>query len=77
LGRGAEKIKLLDIFEALEGEVALLSCLHEDEKSGSSCLQMKTCMVRKGFGFLNVLLVDLFKKYTLSDFINSKWQNQH
>ena len=72
LGKTPSKISIMEILEALEGHFVLMQCL----TSGGKCIREDKCHVRKGFGMINELIVQTLSKFTLKDFINSKWQKK-
>ncbi len=76
LTKSANKIQLLDILEALEGEVALMHCLRHG-LDGHSCDREDDCSVRSGFGMLNEIIINTLSQFTLEDFINSKWHQKN
>lgn len=76
LAKNADEIKLLDILEALEGEVALMHCLRHGV-DGHSCELEDDCSVRSGFGMLNEIIINTLDQFTLEDFINSKWHQKN
>ncbi len=76
LAKKADEIKLLDVLESLEGEVALMHCLRHGVY-GHNCEREDDCSVRSGFGMLNEIIISTLSKYTLEDFINSKWHQKY
>jgi Rrf2 family protein len=68
LGRPASKISLLEIVEALNGPLALMPCLSQNQVA--LCMHKNECQVRSGLFFINKTIVNSLKEKFLSDFIN-------
>ena len=72
LGKTPAKIKIIEVLEALEGHFELMHCLSGSEK----CVREKKCHVIRGIGMINEMIVQTLSKFTLKDFINSKWRKK-
>lgn len=68
LSRSSDSIRISDIYEALEGPLALTTC--QDETKSSAC--EKTCPTKDLWGDLQGLMKDYLEKKTIADFRNPK-----
>jgi len=75
LVKDPSKIKLIEILEALEGPFALMHCLNHNSHI-KTCGRENDCQIRGGLGMINDIIYKSLSKYTLKDFINSKWQRK-
>lgn len=66
---GAEKISVKNILEAIEGPVAVVSCVAFNQ--GARCSRSKLCKVREGMNRLNKLIADSLEGVTLEQFVKS------
>jgi len=68
LARSPEKIKASEVFEALEGQMAVVDCV-----SGSTnCIEAETCPTRGLWKRLNTSLIDVLEDVTLDDLVHGK-----
>jgi len=65
LAKPPQKIKLLEIIEALEGPLALVDCLEDREECG----RIPFCATYEVWKEASALLKDFFQKKTLQDLI--------
>lgn len=63
LARPADKIRLSEIFSALEGEPVLVECISGSKK----CANEKTCPTRRVWRAMNDVLVNFLDGTTLAD----------
>lgn len=69
LKRSAELITVLDVAEALEGDMAVVPCL----KSGdTSCPHALVCMTRTNFHTINAYIQQYLKSITIRELIGTK-----
>ena len=69
LTREAAKVTVLDVAEALEGDMAVVPCL----KSGdTSCPHAAVCMTRTNFHTINAYIQQYLKSITLSELTGIK-----
>lgn len=73
LAKKASCISLKDVLEALEGSLAIMSCLSHGEET-ASCIREETCGVRIGLGVVNKVIVDALSKTTLNDLLQPSWK---
>ena len=66
LKKNANKLNLKDIIEALDGPIALTSCLKKGANK-STCKRMATCRIRKGLCQINEAIQKEFLSKTLAD----------
>lgn len=67
LGRFPESITLLDVVEAMEGRISLVSCV---QKPGQ-CAKLPTCPARKAWVGVNAKIRAALAETTLSDVLRS------
>jgi Rrf2 family protein len=66
LGRPPSDIRLLDVFEAVEGPVAVLDCVVDP----AYCDRAAYCTCRAIWKDINQAIVAILEKYTVADLIN-------
>ena len=66
LTKPPREITLKEIFEALEGPIQIIDCLHLDNK----CERESTCYSKNVWRFIEKKIIDLLGKLTLEDLIN-------
>ena len=68
LGRFPESITLLDVVEAMEGRISLVSCV---QKPGL-CAKAPTCPARKAWAGVNAKIRTALSETTLSEILKSR-----
>jgi Rrf2 family protein len=63
LARTAESITVLDVVEALEGEICLVDCLEKPE----TCKRATRCVTRPVWTTLNKAICDCLARFTLAE----------
>lgn len=71
LARSLSDISVLQLINAIDGAIALTSCLHEET---SGCAQYDYCTIRTPMEVVQNQLEDFFKKITVMD-IKQKYNN--
>lgn len=74
LGREPQNISVGDIIRALEGPIAPVDCVNENESH--SCLRAEICVTQKIWGELRDSMIKVLDSYSLHDLIN-KHRNMH
>jgi Rrf2 family protein len=69
LNKKPELITVKMILEALEGPIALTSCMGE---GSAFCAREDGCFIRNGLSDINNVIVKSFENYNLSNFLNTK-----
>lgn len=73
LAKPSSCISLRDVIEALEGPLAIMSCLSHGEKI-PSCIRKETCGMRTGLGVINNVIVDALSRTSLNDLLQPTWK---
>jgi Rrf2 family cysteine metabolism transcriptional repressor len=71
LVKPAKKLCLKEVFEALEGPIAVMPCLANEpgQMAHQNCVRESWCTMKSGFNALNQLLIDFLTKTTLSNLL--------
>lgn len=75
LARPASEISVADILEALEGPMAPVDCVREDEGEGEVCSQVENCVAHLVWLRLRDSIAQTLKSITLEDMCN-RYQGQ-
>lgn len=67
LARGANKITIAQVLEAIEGPLGITDCSHE--KDGSTCLQMDYCNIRNPLLKIQDSIYQMLNSMTIEDII--------
>jgi len=63
LSREPEEIRVGEVVRAMEGDVAIVDCLGDEEK----CPRIPDCAARRLWSELNTAMVDVLDRFTLAD----------
>jgi Rrf2 family protein len=66
LNKSTESITLYDIIKAIDGEIFINECLHNEE----ICNKTKQCSVKEVLNDVNNKFIDNLKNYSISNFIS-------
>ena len=72
LAKSADEIRISDVFDALEGPLAIVDCLGEDEV----CKRTNDCLARGMWEELNSIMGEYLKTRTLADLAQKKQERE-
>lgn len=72
LTRAPSQINLLEIFQALEGDLAPVDCTEVPEE----CSRSPDCVMRRVYDRLKAAQEEVFRSYTLQDLVNYSQTNR-
>ncbi len=72
LAKAAAEITIRNVIEALEGTMALTSCLGHS----SACVREGWCTMRGGLSILNQKILETFEQTTLLNLLTTTWKQQ-
>ena len=72
LAKAAAEITIRNVIEALEGTMALTSCLGHS----STCVREGWCTMRGGLSILNQKILETFEQTTLLNLLSTAWKQQ-
>ena len=65
-----DEISILDVVEAIEGEIALTLCGKNNKNSNNNCEYTNGCKVKHGWNKINSLFMLALQRFTIKDFID-------
>ena len=65
-----DEISILDVVEAIEGEIALTLCGKDNASNQNNCEYSNGCKVKHGWNKINSLFMLALQRFTIKDFID-------